>query len=466
MRNTPLKSLIFLMLISIFSFDASAVGLQEYLQNSDAEKVSQTTTSLNTSPELESTVISGNTTQLTHIIEMVVAGIVASALIISVLVLFLGRWAGNKEKKIIKELRIDAEKEKEHIVAAATTVKEKERESQHIVHDLKNQATEFSTKKKMIDKQSLEVLQTSKVIKDQEKELVQVAEKVSLRMNKIQSYWDTQLRDTVATIQQVQHGLDKNLEKVDDGLDTMQRQKNLSQELLQDFLDKHNEQSELINKNSDLSEKVGEALEATLQESNQLIEVLRKHQENAEKSLKQFTDELTHYEEQAYEQFDTSFQVADLARQELSANIDESRKHIETMRRHEEQSHNLNMQAQKNLEALDYSKIVKLSNTLDSTQDMFSDIRTKVDEAKQLLDELKDIEVDIRETANNVENAINLDFEETIIEEALIEKEPLETDKKAEDTEKDAASINENVYRIAIGDNTPLSFFTNIKRED
>ncbi len=39
------------------------------------------------------------TSQLTHIIELVVAGIVAAALIISVLVLFLGRWLASKRKE-------------------------------------------------------------------------------------------------------------------------------------------------------------------------------------------------------------------------------------------------------------------------------------------------------------------------------------------------------------------------------
>ncbi len=456
MKYTVFKGLSFLILLSLLSFDLSAVGLQEYLQNPDVEPITQTTPAATSAENIINTT-STTDSLFTQIIEMIVAGIVASALIISVLILFLGRWVGNKDKKVIKALRIDAEKEKDNITSAATTVREQEKETTQIVHSIQNQAAEFSSKKELIDKHSDDIQQSSELIKTQEQELTQVSENVSLRMNKIQSYWDTQLRDTVSTIQQVQSGLDKNLEKVDSDLDSMQRQKALSQELLQDFLDRHNEQSGVINKNSEMSEKVSQVLEETLAESNLLVQLLKKHQENAEKSLKQFTEELTVYEEQAYEQFDTSFQVADLARQELTANIDESRKHIETMRRHEEQSHNLNTQAQKNLEALDYSKIVKLSNTLDLTQDMFTDIRSKVDDAKNMLDELKDIETDVRETANNVENVINKKSEE-ISKENNAENEA--------DESKETVSFGENVYKIASGDNTPLSFFTNIKKKD
>jgi len=467
MKHTVIKSISFLILISVFTFGAHSVGLQEYLQNSEINTISPPPLTANKIENLESTSIFLDR-QLTHIIELVVAGIVASALIISLLVLFLGRMTGKREKKIIRTLRVDAQKEKNHITSAVANVREQEQLTTRLVQDIKNQASELSANKAAADKFGKEILESSKIIKDQEQELVQVSENVSLRMNKIQSYWDTQLKDTISTINKVQHGLDENLLKVDADLEILQDQKELSQELLRVFLEQHNEQRALVDKNSVVSEEVSKTLEATLKESNQLIKTLKRHQKSAEKSLKQFTEELTHYEEQAYEQFDTSFQVADLARQELNANIEESRGHIETMRRHEEQSHTLNMQTQKNLEALDYSKIMKLSNTLDSTQDMFTDIRNRVDDAKNLLDELKDIETDVRETANSVGEA-KTSTGQSLLEDAesFIEEKHLET-AKAEEHEQIVLQkpLSENIYKIASGDNTPISFFSSIKRND
>ncbi len=383
--------------------------------------------------------------QSSKIIELVIAGIVAAALIIAVLVLFLGRWAGRYEKNKIKHIRFAAEKEKNKILSVSNNLHEYERNSSQILQTMQKHATESLLSKQLVDEHTRNIVQSAEHIKAQEEALIQTTNSMTSRMNKIQSYWDSQLKDTAKTIHDVQINLDKTLGLIDDDLDAMQQQKQLSQDLLQDFLIKHQEQSELINKHSNISAKVGQSLEKTFKESSHLVDLLKQHQESAEKSLGKFTEELTNYEEQAYEQFDSSFQVADLARQELTANIDESRVHIESMRRHEEQSRKINKQTQKNLEALDYSKIIKISNTLDSTQDLFTDIRDRVENTKKLLDELNDIETDLRTT-------------------------------KTDDTEQhdepesvgniDNVELNTNIYKMASGDNTPLSFFSKIKEKD
>ena len=465
-----IASLSFLILISLFSFDAIATGLQDYLQNMPAEEAPQT----GASSTLTETVKSNS--PITYIIELVVAGIVASALIISVLVLFLGRWAANREKKLIRELRIEAEIEKDHVISAAASIREKEEETSELVKDMQDKASRLTSKIDLADEHNEKILEVSEKVIKHEKELKEVSDHVSTRMNDIQDYWDDQLHETITVIGKVQSGLDENLAKVDDGIETMQRQKELSQDLLHDFLTKHQEQEEVLSSNSDISEKLTESLKNTFDESNKLLKLLKQQQKVAENALKGFTEELTVYEEQAYEQFDSTFQVADLARQELTANIDESRKHIETMRRHEEQSHNINIQTQKNLELLDYSKIMKLSSTLDSTHDMFTDIRSRVDETKSMLDELKDIETDIKEKSaaldeendyvENVEMTSDAgDHIEMIDNSTASTKHANSTDDSNEEaqTDEEPNTIFETEYKMASGDLTPLSFFKNIK---
>ncbi|MCF6189166.1 MAG: hypothetical protein L3J51_01660 [Cocleimonas sp.] len=456
-----IASLSFLILISLFSFDAIATGLQDYLQNTPAVTAAEAPQTGTPSELLATTAetVKSNS-PLTYIIELVVAGIVASALIISVLVLFLGRWAANREKKLIKELRIEAEAEKDHVISAAASIREKEEETSELVKDMQDKANRLTSKIDLADKHNEKILEvTEKVIKH-EKELKEVSDHVSIRMNDIQDYWNDQLHETISVIGKVQSGLDENLAKVDDGIETMQRQKELSQDLLQDFLSKHKEQEEVVSNSSNISEQVTKSLEETLEESNKLLELLKQHQKVAEKSLQGFSNELTVYEEQAYEQFDSTFQVADLARQELTANIDESRKHIETMRRHEEQSHNINTQTQKNLELLDYSKIMKLSTTLDSTHDMFTDIRSRVDETKHMLDELKDIETDIKERSEGIGNTE--DSTDTNDAETTNDSRDTHLEQQTEE-EKESNTIFDTEYKMASGDFTPLSFFKNIK---
>ncbi len=68
-------------------------------------------------------------------------------------------------------------------------------------------------------------------------------------MGDIQAYWDDQLKSTIEIVAQVQEKLDKNLISVDDDLGKIHHQKKLSQELLQEFLDKHNQQSNALDNN-------------------------------------------------------------------------------------------------------------------------------------------------------------------------------------------------------------------------
>ncbi len=479
MKITVLKTLLLLFFISIFSFNLGAEGLQDYLQKPETTNGVVASGDIIDSSSLSSVdTIPSSKSELTYFIELIVAGIVASALILSILVLFLGRMAGNREKKKIKAIRVEAEKEKEHIISASTTVKAQEKETIQLVNNLKDDAQNIAKTRTLVEKYEHQIAETSENVKQKENELKQVTENVTGNLGEIQSYWETQLDDTVSTIKELQENLDSKVNEVDQDIEKMRHQKDLSQELLQDFLDRHNEQGNLINKNADVSQAVSESLDETLKESKQLIQLLKQHQENAEKSLKKFTDELTVYEEQAYEQFDTSFQVADLARQELTANIDESRKHIETMRRYEEQSHSINTQTQKNLELLDYSKIVKLSNTLDTTQDLFTDMRSRVAETKLMLDELKDIETDIRKTASNVENVV----EKTKIKDYLPPEKTEHLDDLSEEFSDEVGGLLDDVhlqknldselppvaeeeYKMVSGDNAPISFFKNIKQK-
>lgn len=484
MKHFTLHSLFLLLIIAFIPAQSTnAAGLQEYLEKAAAEKTtsvekkSEPVTS-KTSNKTVKIVDSKATGQLTHIIEMVVAGVVASALIISLLVLFLGRWIAKKDRMALKALRQDAEQEAEHITAAVTTVREQEKETTKIIHTIREQATEIESKQDKINVQKKDIDATFDHAQKQQKELEKVTSTVGNSMTKIQNYWDEQLRDTVSTIQKVQSGLHENLEKVDDGLDKMQRQKSMSEQLMQDFLRRHNEQNTILENNSKISDQVSESLEETLKESTHLLDLLKKQQKDAEQALSHFNDELSGYEEQAYEQFDSSFQVADIARQELSANIEESRKHLESMRRYEEQSHGINVQTQKHLETLDFTKIVKLSHTLNSTQDMFTDLRDSVEEAQNMLDDLKDIETDVRETAISVKkSAVNIDHtdaENTETDSELAEateKKSHETKKlnteilprKSNNKENEPAEEASFDYKLASGDNAPLSFFKHLK---
>jgi len=513
MKYNALKCMIFLLLMSVSTFQASSVGLQEYLQNTeqgseqnikaDTESVPVVNEST-TKTDIVGSAATQSNDAILKILELVVAGIVASALIISLLVLFLGRWLARRDKSLIQKFRIEAEQNVNHITSATSTIREQEKETTQLIHDIKEHESEFSSQKAIIDSQNKEIEKTSAKINKQEQELSQLSDKVTKRIGEIQSRWDEQLKETVSSTQKLQKDLDKNLNVVTDGIVKMQQQKDLSQDLLQEFLDQHSQQSKLLQENSELSIKVNDKLEESYEASKKLIKLLNKNQDKVERSLTNFTEKLTGYEEQAYEQFDTSFQVADLARQELTANIEESRNHVETMRRQEVQSHSLNSQTMKNLETLDYSKIVKISNTLDTTQDMFNEMHSKIEETRSMLDELKEIETDIKKTASEVESAVKVKNtgEELTVSETpenedvltdLIGEKPVDIEKETtieklsapvvaaqildnlsdeveieskEDSEEeeDNSTIALTDYKMTSGNN-PVPFFRNLKHK-
>lgn len=497
MKHVVIIRLACLILLGILALNANANGLSEYLQNPEATKVAANTLSItpsSTTPSASTNAIPDiqikDSEQLKNIIELVVAGIVAAALIIVVLVIFLGRWLGAREKKLIKELRIEAEENTDHITSAATTIREQEKETTRITENMRSQADTLSSQKQETERFTQEVIETSKHVKEHEKEINAASTHVKENMGKIQKYWDNQVNETIDTISLFQHKLTENIEFASSDLEKISEQKSVSSALLEDFLSKHNEQNSLIENNSEVSAKVASNLEKAFTESNKLLDLLKQQQDKAELSLNEYSERLNNFEEQAYEQFDTSFQVADLARQELSANLDENRRHIETMRRQEEQSHGINTQISKNLETLDYSKIVKISETLDNTQDMFDEIHTKVESTRVMLEELKQIEEDIKQTASNVENvakthsileekeaAVDQQIDDLIdaAEDALdttdssVKKSTTNNIVDALDTpgeiikEKTTVAISD--YKVASGDSsTPLSFFRDIQK--
>jgi len=466
----------------------NAAGLTEYLQNPETANVTATLPTDSTPASQADNITSitlKDSAQLKSIIELVVAGIVAAALIIVILVIFLGRWLASREKKLIKELRLEAEENSNQINSAASVILEQEKETKRIAEDIKNRADDLSQQTQKAEKFSKEVVETSLHIKEYETQINEASSHVLENMNTVHRHWDNQVNETIGTINLFQHKLSENINIANEGLDKISEQKTLSSELLQDFLNQHNEQRSLIVNNSELSEKVAANLNQAFLESNKLLDMLKSQQDKAQLSLTEYSERLNNFEEQAYEQFDTSFQVADLARQELSANLEENRKHIETMRRQEEQSHGI-------------------------TQDMFDEIHHKVEETRVMLEELKQIEEDIKVTASNVENVaknhsiledaafINSSLEnkasqdntffetEEIADKTINElieatEDAIKAPKRKEDSSL-ASKIAENIktpnktvrenatvaisdYKLISGDSsTPLSFFRDIQK--
>jgi len=193
MKYGAIKGLIYLILLSLLTFNVNADGLSEYLQNPEATKLAANTLTnsvetITSNGNIDSETPTTDSTQIKNIIELVVAGIVAAALIIVVLVIFLGRWLAGKEKKLIKELRIEAEENSEQIISATNSIREQEKETTKIAQTMRGQADELTAQQKQTETFSKEVIETSKQVKEHEKEINTASNHVKENMSKIQNH--------------------------------------------------------------------------------------------------------------------------------------------------------------------------------------------------------------------------------------------------------------------------------------
>ena len=94
-------------------------------------------------------------------------------------------------------------------------------------------------------------------------------------------------------------------------------------------------------------------------------------------------------ETRASEHFNTLFQNTELARHELKTGLDESRQHVETMRRREEQSNELSRKIHEQFEQIDHIRVERIAKTLDLTEQMSSDLHKGMENARDLLSSLE-----------------------------------------------------------------------------
>jgi hypothetical protein len=172
---------------------------------------------------------------------------------------------------------------------------------------------------------------------------------------------------------------------VDDSLVRLREQEKMAQGFTRRLIDHHHEQAHNQQENARLSAEVHNRLEAMLKESSHLLEQMQRYQQDADTVFLKFNTEMEGLETQASEHFSTLFQTTDLARHELASGLEESRKHVETMRRREEQSNDLSRRIHQQFEQIDHIRVERIAKTLDMTEQMSTDLHKGMENARDLL---------------------------------------------------------------------------------
>ncbi len=390
-----------------------------------------------------------DSSSLINIFEVVVAGIVASAIVLAILVLFIGQWTGRKQNAAIKTIREKIEKDEEIIQSSVVNVDKNTAKIQQLLNTIEKKSAAITSKQHQAWIHAEDLEEMLEDATEYTSELQQNTESVNQRINQIQTYWDEQLTDTADVVERVQSTLKQGLERVELGLEELQQNESQSHAISQKIVEAYGRQAIALSENSSTSYNIKQNLQKAFEESTHLLQQLDEHKESANKAFQHFNNELGDYESQAYEQFDGAFQATDIARQELTANVNESRQHIDNLRRYESEGRNIKLQANDHLESMNHKSMEQFATTLENTQQMFTTLQNDVQDAQYAIDTLRKIK---KETT------------------ASLEVKPISLEKAFTSDQSHSESktniIEEKIeYQAVSGDSTLVPFFSFLNKE-
>ena len=293
-----------------------------------------------------------------------------------------------KDREFVTVLKKTIVKDQKHIDKSMRAIKTSEERAEKLVEKLVHQSNALMSKQHSAWTSSEKIQELAESAEEAETNLRHKGYILERRIEQTQDIWDRRLGETENTVIKVEQELREGLNNLDVGIKRVQQQDAHSYQLAQHITAQHNIQLDNLDANNALAENVRNSLNDTLKESANLLAQLQDHKNKADDAYKIYLDNIDANENDLYAQYDAAFQNADMARQELNANVDESRLHVESLRRYEEQSRYIKEATEKNLKQLDVKSINQLADTLDTTQQTFQALSRKVAEAQQALNSL------------------------------------------------------------------------------
>ncbi len=327
------------------------------------------------------------------IMSIVIAAMSGAAFVTAIWALLLGRKSMKKDRDFVNTLKQNIVKEQKRIDISMRGIKTSEERAGKVLDKLVYQNNALMSKQHHAWLSSEKIGEMAKQSEMIESELKRKSNALERRIEQTQLRWNERLTETENTVLRVDQELREGLNHLDTGIKRVQQQDAHSYQLAQHITAQHNIQLSTLEANNALSEKVKDSLNQTLQESTQLFDHLRENQQKTDTAYSSYMETIGQYESDLYTQYDAAFQNADMARQELDANVSESRLHVESLRRYEEQSRLVKESTEKNLKQLDVNSINQLADTLNSTQQTFDNLSRKVEEAQQALKSLDNLDL-------------------------------------------------------------------------
>ncbi|MGB5598127.1 MAG: hypothetical protein WBM66_05360, partial [Thiothrix litoralis] len=285
-------------------------------------------------------------------------------------VLLLLPQTNSKETQGLRVVRLQAEADRKRVADVLEVTQHGAQDAESLLSKLKAQV-----------EQTTRSYEASQARAEQAERII---ERVTTAEQEIRDI-SSQLGDSVESVKRIRSKLHEGLTQVDDSLIRLREQEKMAQGFTRRLLNHHQEQAHNQQENARMSAEVHNRLEAMLKESSHLLEQMQRYQQDADTVFLKFNTEMEGLESQASEHFSTLSQSTDLARHELTSGLEESRKHVETMRRREEQSNDLSRRIHQQFEQIDHIRVERIAKTLDLTEQMSSDLHKGMENARDLL---------------------------------------------------------------------------------
>lgn len=300
-------------------------------------------------------------------------------------VLLLLPQTNSKETQELRVIRLQAEADRKKVSDVLEVTQNGVQDAEQLLSKLKSQVEQSTRTYEASQARAEQAERIIERVATAEQEIRDISSQLGDRLQHLQSYWDEQLGDSVESVKRIRNKLHEGLTQVDDSLVRLREQEKMAQGFTRRLIDHHHEQAHNQQENARLSAEVHNRLEAMLKESSHLLEQMQRYQQDADTVFLKFNTEMEGLEIQASEQFNTLFQTTDLARHELTSGLEESRKHVETMRRREEQSNDLSRRIHQQFEQIDHIRVERIAKTLDMTEQMSTDLHKGMENARDLL---------------------------------------------------------------------------------
>lgn len=362
-------AILVLLLISIIAFEVSGLGLSSYLANRDQTTLHKLSDMNYFSLVLESTAII----------------VIAITLAIILFTLFSSTSLEANKRRKLNEITADVQKKHHTVSDSIQQIHEHTEKAEQLISKLQQKFDVLDKLQNSAETRGNDLDETAEKLYAYERDLRRSAENISSRLDQVQNYWDDQLEETVETVKRIKHSLSGGLTQVEEGVGRIREQENMAQNFTKKLVKTYEEQAEIQRENNRITNAVRENLEATLDESNQLLERLQSLHKNADETFQTFSTRIDQYEGRAYEQFESLFNNIETARKEADANLQASNTILAELKTRKTDTQHLHQKIDQQLDQLEVDRVRILTETLDDTSKMCHALKQDVDDARHVL---------------------------------------------------------------------------------